>query len=304
MKNIDILELGVPALRALVTIHSAGSLSRAASELGVTQSTVSHTLGRLRQAFGDELFLRHGRGVVPTARCDIIVSGVAEVLEQLAVLAEPPDFDPARTTHSFTVSCNFYERVVLLPYFLKAFRKAAPNARLRVIQSNLRGHEQLQEGLCDILISPLPADTAGLYQKALLEERYACFVDRQHPLATAMLSLEAYASAHHIAVNYDGGWRPFYRAALDALGVSITPRIELPSFGAIGSILEGSDLILTAPSALAPVLLPKAVMLEAPFKAEFEVFMFWHARQHASPASVWLRGLVAETVRAIKARAD
>lgn len=304
MNHIDILSLNVPSLRALVTIYSSGSLSRAADELGVTQSTLSHTLGRLRQAFGDELFLRRARGVVPTARCDAIVSGISEILEKLEVLAEPPSFDPARTTHSFTVSCNFYERVVLLPHLLKRFRKDAPHARLRVIQSNLRGHEQLEQGLCDILISPMPADTAGLYQKSLLEERYACFVDRHHVLANGALTLEAYASAHHIAVNYDGGWRPFYRAALDALGISITPTIELPSFGAMGSFLEDSDLILTAPSALAAVLLPKAVRLEAPFNASFEVFMFWTARQHASPANIWLRGLVADTVRAIKAHAN
>lgn len=304
MKSIDILGLSIPALRALVAIHHTGSLSRAADQLGITQSTLSHTLKRLRQAFGDELFLRHGRGVVPTIRCDQLVAGIDALLDQLASLAEPPSFDAATTAHRFTISCNFYERVVLMPHLVRRFRQMAPSAELNIIQSNLRGHEQLNDGLCDVLISPLLAETSGLYRRGLLQDRYACFVDRSHPLAQAPLTLESYAAANHIAVNYDGGWRPFYRSALDALGVSITPRVELPSFGAIGNIIEGSDLLLTAPSALASVLLPRAIMLEPPFSAEFEVFMFWNARQHESPANAWLRRLVADTVRAIKANGD
>jgi DNA-binding transcriptional LysR family regulator len=303
MKKIDSSDLTIPALRALVSIHQAGSLSKAAYELGMTQSSLSHTLKRLRLAFSDELFLRHGRGVVPTTRCDELVAGISSMLDQLAQLSEPREFDAATTEHRFTLSCNFYERVVLLPHLLRRFRQLAPRAQLSVIQSNLRGHEQLNEGLCDLLISPLIADTAGLYRRGLLEDRYACFVDQSHPYAKGLLTLEAYAAADHIAVNYDGGWRPFYRASLDALGINIKPRIELPSFGAIGNIIEGSDLLLTAPSALASVLLPRAVMLDAPFSGAFEIFMFWNARQHEAPANIWLRRLVADAVRAIKASA-
>ena len=304
MKSIDISSLSVSTLQALVAIQHWGSLSKAAERIEVTQSTLSHTLKRLRAAFGDELFIRHGRGVVPTLRCDELVAGVQRLLDQLADLAEPPSFAASTSAHRFTLSCNFYERFLLLPHLVRQFRRLAPAAQLNVIQSNLRGHEQLNSGQCDVLISPLLAETSGLYRRAVMADRYACFVDRAHPLAEAPLSLEAYAAANHIAVNYDGGWRPFYRSALDALGVSIRPRVELPSFGAIGSILEGSDLILTAPAALASVLLPKAVMLEPPFAADFEVFMFWTARQHDSPANGWLRQLVAETVRSARASAD
>jgi len=297
MKEIDVSGLSIPALTALVTIHATGSLSRAAEQLGLTQSTLSHTLKRLRAAFGDELFLRQGRGIMPTIRCDEIVRGVDPLLSQLAVLARPAIFEPGTTTLTFTISCNFYERAVLLPALLGRFRTEAPSARLRIIQADLRGHEQLREGLCDLLISPLPAETAGLYRRRLLRDRYVCFLDPSHPLAAGPLTLDAYAAADHIAVSYGGGWRPFYRAALEALGIEITPRVELPSFGAIGSVLQRSDLILTAPSALAPVVMPEARMLEPPFSAGFEIYAFWSARQHHSDANQWLRGLVAAAAR-------
>ena len=303
MNDIDMSNLSVAALRALVTIHETGSLSRAAEKLGVTQSTLSHTLGRLRKAFNDALFLRQGRGVVPTARCDMIVGNVETILAQLAALAEPPVFEPASTEQAFTLSCNFYERMVLVPDLLRRMRSQAPKARLKVIQSNLRGHEQLHNGLCDLLLSPVPSDTAGLYRRKLLDDHYSCFLDRAHARRVGPLTLETYKAGRHIAVNYDGGWKPFYRSALDALGVSIVPHVELPSFGAVGEMIEGSEFILTAPSALAPILLQKAAMVAPPFDASFEVFMFWNARQHASPASIWLRGLVVESAGAIRANA-
>lgn len=297
MKSVDISSLGVGSLRALVTIHGLGSLSRAAEQLDVSQSTLSHTLTRLREAFADELFLRQGRGIVPTARCDEIVAGLGTLLDQLSELARPPSFDPATTQETFTISCNFYERAVLLPRIIRRFRQDAPLARFAVIQANLQGHDQLREGLCDLLISPLPGNLAGLYRRRLVRDRYACFLDAASPLAKGRLTLDDYRAAAHATISYGGGWRPFYRAALEALDVHVTPRVELPSFGAIGAILRDSDLVLTAPSALADVMPPQIRMLDPPFKSSFEVHMFWSARQHQSESNRWLRGIVAASVR-------
>lgn len=298
MKNIDVSTLGVSSLRALVTIHSLGSLGRAAEQLETSQSTLSHTLSRLRDAFGDELFLRQGRGIVPTERCNEIVAGLEPLLDQLSELARPPVFDPATTTETFTISCNFYERAVLLPGILRRFRSRAPRARLSIMQANLQGHEQLREGLCDLLISPLPSNVSGLYRRQLLTDTYACFVDDGHALAAEQLTIEDYQAAEHAAISYGGGWRPFYRSALDALGIEITPRVELPSFGAIGNILSGSDLVLTAPAALAQVMPPGVRKLNPPFQSSFDVFVFWSARQHQSEASQWLRRIVVSEAKA------
>ena len=45
------------------------SVTRAAARLHLTQPALSHALSRLREALGDELFVRVARGVVPTPRC-------------------------------------------------------------------------------------------------------------------------------------------------------------------------------------------------------------------------------------------
>ncbi|MET7274767.1 MULTISPECIES: LysR family transcriptional regulator [Streptomyces] len=60
------MELEVRHLRALCAIADAGSLHRAARQLGVAQPTLSTQLSRIEQALGGELFVRERSGCRPT----------------------------------------------------------------------------------------------------------------------------------------------------------------------------------------------------------------------------------------------
>ena len=70
MRKIDHLALDGHALKTFLTVLDETSVSRAANNLGVTQSAVSHTLDKLRKIFGDPLFIRVGRGIEPSAAAD------------------------------------------------------------------------------------------------------------------------------------------------------------------------------------------------------------------------------------------
>ncbi|MER2533807.1 MAG: LysR family transcriptional regulator [Rhizobiaceae bacterium] len=294
--------LDLRALRVLVAIVRTGSLTAAAQGLGVNQSTVSYTLAKLREVFGDALFVRAGRGVIPTARCEHIVAEAERLLLDFTRLASPPEFDAATSQETVVISCNFYERTVLLPDLLRAVRAEAPGLRMSVIQAGIRGHRQLLGNECDLLISPLPAEHAGLYTRVLFAERYACFVDRDSRAAREGLSLDAYAAADHIAINYEGGWKPFYRDTLKSLNIDIVPKLELPSFGMAHRLIAGTDLVLTAPSGLAPAMAESCVRVEAPFDCAFNVHLFWSGRAHATPVNRWMRDHVVRAARKVAAR--
>jgi len=55
-------------LRIFDAVWRHRNLSRAATELELTQSTLSHALGRLREQLDDPLFVRTGHGMQPSAR--------------------------------------------------------------------------------------------------------------------------------------------------------------------------------------------------------------------------------------------
>ncbi|MCF1465297.1 LysR family transcriptional regulator [Agrobacterium vitis] len=61
----------LPSTSALVTMDSVarlGSFSAAASELSLTQGAISRQIQTLEEQLGTQLFLRNGRGVIPTPR--------------------------------------------------------------------------------------------------------------------------------------------------------------------------------------------------------------------------------------------
>lgn len=290
------------ALRVLVLVKREGSLSAAANALGVNQSTVSYTIGRLREVFGDELFVRAGRGVVATGRCEEIVAGAEQMLRDFERLKRPPEFDPARTGERVVISCNFYERTVILPVLLRSLRRDAPGLRVSIVNAHTQGHRQVLDNACDLLMSPLLAEPAGLYTRVLVDERYVCFVDRNSRHAREGISLAQYAAAEHVMVNYDGGWHPFYLDRLKSLNINIVPRLELPSFGMVHKLIEGTDLILTAPAALAPAMSSTCVPVAAPFESRFSVHLFWSARNHAAPMNRWLREQVVIAARTLSGR--
>ena len=72
-------------------IYSAGSVSRAAKALGMSQPAVSNALSRLREAIGDPLFTRLPRGIEATARARQLIGPVRQALLLVrSQLAESP----------------------------------------------------------------------------------------------------------------------------------------------------------------------------------------------------------------------
>ena len=74
-----------PDLNLLVTLDvllAEGSVARAAVRLRLSPSAMSRALARLRDATGDPLLVRAGRGLVPTPRALELRESVGALVEQ------------------------------------------------------------------------------------------------------------------------------------------------------------------------------------------------------------------------------
>ena len=78
IKSVDLNLL--PVLDALLRHRS---VTLAARELDMSQSAVSTALGRLRDTLGDQMFVRTGRGMLPTPRASQLAEPVAAILDRL-----------------------------------------------------------------------------------------------------------------------------------------------------------------------------------------------------------------------------
>ena len=75
-------------LRTFLAVHRAGSLTRAAADLGLSQPAVTAQIKTLEQRVGVELFQRLPRGVAPTPAADELARAVAPHLDALAAVAQ------------------------------------------------------------------------------------------------------------------------------------------------------------------------------------------------------------------------
>ncbi|HEY9233401.1 MAG TPA: LysR family transcriptional regulator, partial [Phenylobacterium sp.] len=63
MNDTHLRNLDLNLMRVFVALLEEESATRAGEQLGLTQSAVSHALGRLRAALGDDLFVRGPLGL-------------------------------------------------------------------------------------------------------------------------------------------------------------------------------------------------------------------------------------------------
>ncbi|KOG33629.1 LysR family transcriptional regulator [Streptomyces resistomycificus] len=88
-------------LRTFVTVHRAGSFTRAAALLGLSQPAVTSQIRTLERQLGRPLFLRQARGVTPTTIGDELAHKAAPHLDALVEIAEAgvDDESSLRTLH-------------------------------------------------------------------------------------------------------------------------------------------------------------------------------------------------------------
>src|SRR5690606_11809121 len=82
------VRMNLELLRTFLAVHRAGSFTRAAAALGVSQPTVTAQIRTLEKELGRQLFVRHQGGVSPTGPADQLARRVAPHLDGLAAVVE------------------------------------------------------------------------------------------------------------------------------------------------------------------------------------------------------------------------
>jgi len=288
MSQFDHLDLDGHLLELLLAVIEEGSITHAAHRLGVTQSAVSHLLDKLRAIVGDPLFVKSGRGIVPTARAQALAVHARSLLDELRRFSSAVEFDPARLSGLVTIAANDLQRDLLLPPFLRYVRAQAPGIALRVIQSGAPTAELLRDEHCQLVITPRPPETSDILQKRLFEDSYRVFYDASQREAPA--TVEDYLAADHVTVLHEP-LRPLdIDDVLAERGVRRRFVAQVPGFAGVGPFLRGSTMIATLPSLLRAHMLKDFAIAPVPVACPpMPMFMVWHLRHQTDPMHRWLR---------------
>ena len=303
MSDFDHSDLDGHLLHLLVVVFEEQSVTRAAHRLGVTQSAVSHLLDKLRTIVGDPLFVRSGRGIVPTVRAEALVQRARPMLEQLRSFATADSFDASRYQGTFTLAANDLQRDLLLPVLLDRCARLAPGIHWRLIPSDVPRAEMLRDGRCDVVISPRPPEVGDLMQKRLFDDQYRVFHDPSQRKAPS--SIDDFLAADHVTVMYEP------RRALDLDDLLASQGLHrrfvatVPGFGGIAALIRGSQRLATLPSLLCAGALRGLAMSEPPCPCpSLPMFMIWHVRHQHDAMHAWLRQQIEAAVQPALAAAQ
>jgi len=268
-----------------------------AAELGLTQSAISQALRRLRDIFGDELFLRRPHGMEPTATALALEAPVAAAVEALrGALGAARAFDPATATGVMRLAALDAEQAVLIPTLAARLQAEAPGLTLSVLPlGRAAAMEALAEGRADLALGfvwDVPEAISGevLYTESFL------VAGRPKALPQAPeVTLDAYCGADHILISPAGDLRGVVDDRLEALGRSRRVVLGLPSLLPALAAAATTGVLVTLPARVATAFAPGFGLVTATPPLEmrsFPVSVFWHRRNDADPRTEWLRRIV------------
>lgn len=267
------------------------SVTRAADDIRVTQSALSHAIDRLRKHYGDPLFVRAKGQMHPTPRALEIAAPIDEALRQVSGTFSR-EFDPAALHRTFRIGLVDYAAAFLLPALMERLGNEAPHAQVTAEHVSFESAKKLL-GTPDIdfAIGVFPATPPSCARELLLDEHFGVIARQDHPEIGQRLSLARYAKLRHVNI-------PIYRcidAALKERGVVRNFAIKAENILTVPFIVARSNLLATMPKTFAQVFSPfcRLRVFDPPFKTDaYRIELVWHRRSQGDMAHAWFGELI------------
>jgi DNA-binding transcriptional LysR family regulator len=294
MNQIDLRRADLNLLVVFQVLLAERHVGRAAERLALTQSAASHALGRLRNLFGDPLFVRHPKGVEPTARALALAPAIADILNRAQSVLASPVFDPMLAC-SFTIATIDLTIPTIIVPLIKHLRGVASAIDLRVVplvREQVVGAFDRQE--IDIAILNFPDPPARIARVPLLKDRYIGIARRGHPgLKRRPLTASAYAALPHLLFSPRGDPKGIVDEPLAQLrGLRRRVVMTVPHILAAPLIVASTDLVTVLAERIARLYASDLdlVLFEPPMALpEFTISMLTSAARDSDPALHWLR---------------
>ena len=300
MRSEHLRHIDLNLLRTLAALLEERHVTRAAERCSLSQPAMSRALERLREAFGDELLVRYGRGYERTARGQRLLTELENLLPQLESLWRPENFDPAACEERFHLAMTDHASMVLLPGLVQRVAAAAPRARLDCVPWHDRRFDDLESGRLDLVLDVAGAP-ATLATETLFSDDFVCVVAADHPLRARRPTLQRYLQYPHVIVNVLSGQQTPVDQPLGALGRRRRVGLTVPYFAPAVLAVAKTDMILTLPRRMARKLVRAEALrtMLAPLEVKgFKYAMTWHPRLSSDRTHEWFR----DQVRAVAKR--
>lgn len=288
-------------LRHLAALLDARSVSAAAASLGLSQPSLSRSLGTLRETFGDPLLVRSGRSMLPTPRALELRAELEPLLRNARALVQPAQFEPATARRRFAVGMSDLLAPLLLPRVVPSLARDAPGVELSV-RSTPTPTEDLLSGRLDA-VAGSALDHSEFYRTSLRikTEAWRVLLGPQHPSYEHELTKDAWLASDHVQIAPAGryGQPGLVDRVVAAAGATRRIALELGHAAALPTVLLTTPWVCSLPAVIAKTIAANTALraVEHPLAEALDgpaLCLTWHQRLHADPGQCWLRALLTE----------
>lgn len=317
MNNVQFKNLDLNLFRVLLALLDHRSVSRAAEELSLTPSAVSHALGRLRTALGDPLFERRGGGLSPTAYAIDVGRRVRGSMDTLRDALNREEFDPATAEREFVLAAGSYPVLVLLPRVIEHLARVAPGVRIRLRRIEDQSPEDVQQGRLDLIFGIAANATGRLEFRSLITDHMVWIARRGHPDVHAPLTMDMLTGARHILIEkfnrvaspeypelrrFFSEGRELGDASRAAVGLGHNRRkiagastIVTDTMHAIGMTAQSDHVTLTLRKLAEAFLTDQIQILDPPHSTPpIEIGVIFHPDRMRDPGFAWFVSVLAD----------
>ncbi|MDT3520330.1 LysR family transcriptional regulator [Cronobacter sakazakii] len=304
MMNImhpSLRRLDLNLLPVFDAIYRHRSVRKAADELAMSTSALSHALSRLRTTLNDPLFYREGHRMCPSVYATQLAPSIASALKFLnQELTPQPEFDPASSTECLQIAITDFTAFCIFPALMHRLQHDAPGLRfeLRYLPHSPALNELLAGEMDLALGFSAPEDIRHpeLDEIDWLADDYVVISNPRR----AQLTFEDYLAARHVVVTPWNEKQGVLDSQLEKMGYARHIALKTPSMLGAPFIVAESDLLMALPRFAAQKLLPATDIriFELPFEVpSFEVKIYSHQRSGKRGATDWLKRVLQALAR-------
>jgi LysR family hydrogen peroxide-inducible transcriptional activator len=173
-------------LRAFLETADAGSVSRAARQLGLSQPSLTLQIQRLERHLGTRLFQRQGRGVALTDAGKALYPRARKILGDIRATEDAVRREGAEQSTTLTIGAIPTIAPYILPDALRRLRARDPELRVELREDySASVAKLLLDGALDVAIAALPYPFEHLDTEVLGADRLLVAVPAHHPSVRA-----------------------------------------------------------------------------------------------------------------------
>ncbi len=279
--------MDVRQLRYFEAVARHRHFTRAADELHIAQSALSHQIRGLERELGVELLQRTTRSVQLTEAGELVVTRARAVLSEMAALRGEIDELRGLLRGHVTVGAHLFGGELDIPAILSRFTTMHPEIEITLREGTARRMaEMLHDGSLDVTFALEVEPPPELERLELSSEELAAAMSPSHALAgDGPLSIGELHGRPLIAFHRGSSTRDVVDAALSDAHVS--PRIALESndFALVRSLVARGVGVALLPRSFLEQPGPRILVRSLSPPLRMSVALWWRGGRRLSPAA-------------------